>query len=133
MNLSNFSLLYPDEKTRQEYYSGKTLSDIDMYTLQELGMLEIFDLKSSDLSQYFTISKEVMEYRNKTFLDMMENPSLTSTLNKLVPILTDITELRRLESDSRDGEDYLLRSNLSKDAPSSNAFEISIERSPRKL
>ena len=107
MEMTNFSLIYPSLESKNLHLAGKLTPDIDMYTLQELGMLEIFDLKSSDLSQYFTISKEVMEYRNQTFLDMMENPSLTSTLNKLVPILTDITELRRLESDNRDGEDYL--------------------------
>ena len=89
------------------HLAGKLTPDIDMYTLSELGMLEILNLKSSELSEYFTVSADVMEYRSKTFMDMIENPRLTSTLNKLVPILTDITELRRLEADSRDSEDYL--------------------------
>ena len=47
MDLTNFSLLYPDAETKQDYYAGKNKPDIDMYTLQELGMLEILDLKSS--------------------------------------------------------------------------------------
>ncbi len=107
MEMTNFSLIYPSLELKNLHLAGKLTPDIDMYTLQELGMLEIFDLKSSELCEYFTVSPEVMEYRNKTFLDMIENPSLTSTLNKLIPILTDITELRRLEADNRDGEDYL--------------------------
>ena len=71
-------------------------------------MLEIFNLKSSELCEYFTLSPEVMQYRNLTFADMMENPSLASTLNKLIPILTDITELRRMSSDPEySAESYL--------------------------
>ncbi len=107
MDMTNFSLIYPSLEIKNLHLAGKLTPDIDMYTLQELGMLEIFDLKSSELSEYFTVSPEVMEYRSKTFRDMMENPSLMDTLNRLVPILTDISELRRLEADSRDGEDYL--------------------------
>ena len=56
MDLTNFSLLYPDAETKQDYYAGKNKPDIDMYTLQELGMLEILDLKSSELSDYFMYS-----------------------------------------------------------------------------
>ncbi len=107
MEMTNFSLIYPSIEIKNLHLAGKLTPDIDMYTLQELGMLEIFDLKSQELCEFFTTSPEVMKYRFETFSDMMENPSLMDTLNKLVPILCDITELRRLESDSRDGEDYL--------------------------
>ena len=69
-------------------------------------MLEIFDLKSSELSGYFTSSEAVMEYRNEVFSDMLASPELAETLNKLMPVLTDITELRRLESDNQN-DDYL--------------------------
>ena len=107
MDLTNFSLLYPDEKTRQDYFAGKNRPDIDMYTLDELGMLEILDLKSSDLSDYFTTSEAVMKYRNEVFSDMMSCPALSETLGKLIPVLTDITELRRLENDNGNSDDYL--------------------------
>ena len=107
MEMTNFSLIYPSIEIKNMHLAGKLTPDIDMYTLSELGMLEILNLKSSELSEYFTVSADVMEYRSKTFMDMIENPRLTSTLNKLIPILTDITELRRLEADSRDSEDYL--------------------------
>ena len=106
MYLTNFSLLFPDECTKKEHYSGVNTPDIDMYTLEELGMLEILDLKSSELSGYFTSSEAVMEYRNEVFSDMLASPELSETLNKLMPVLTDITELRRLESDNQ-SDDYL--------------------------
>lgn len=107
MDLTNFSLLYPDAETRQDYYAGKNRPDIDMYTLQELGMLEILDLKSSELSDFFTTSVPVMKYRNEVFSDMMNCPALSETLDELMPVLTDITELRRLEADNRNSDDYL--------------------------
>lgn len=106
MDLTNFSLLFPDEKTKNDHFAGIECPDIDMYTLEQLGMLEIFDLNSSDLSEYFTVSPSVMKYRNEVFLDMMSCPELSDTLGKLIPVLTDITELRRLEADSQ-SEDYL--------------------------
>ena len=96
MDLTNFSLLYPDAESRQEHYSENNRPDIDMYTLEELGMLEILDLKSSDLSDFFTLSPAVMKYRNEVFSDMMNCPVLAETLNRLMPVLGDVTELRRL-------------------------------------
>lgn len=100
MRLENFSLLYPDSDTRRDHMAGKDVPDIDMYTLQELGMLEICELKSTELAEFFTTDPAVITYRNQTFSDLLNNPTLTDTLNRLVPVLQDITELRRLESDS---------------------------------
>ncbi len=107
MDLTNFSLLYPDEETKQEYYSGKDRPDIDMYTLQELGLTEIFDLKSSSLSDYFTSNEDVMRYRTEVFSDMLDCPELSETLERLMPVLGDIAELRRLEADNTNTDDYL--------------------------
>ena len=103
MKLENFSLLYPDGKTLQEHLAGVNVPDIDMYTLQELGMLEFFNPKSAPAAEHFTTDPAVIAYRNQTFADMLNNPTLAETLHRLVPVLQDITELRRLETDS--GED----------------------------
>ena len=103
MKLENFSLLYPDGKTRQDHLAGVNVPDIDMYTLQELGMLEFFNPKSAPAAEHFTTDPAVIAYRNQTFSDMLNNPTLADTLHRLVPVLQDITELRRLETDS--GED----------------------------
>ena len=104
MKLENFSLLYPDGKTQQDHMAGTNVPDIDMYTLQELGMLEFFNPKSSPASEHFTTDPAVIAYRNQTFADMLNNPTLADTLHRLVPVLQDITELRRLETDSGDDD-----------------------------
>jgi hypothetical protein len=78
-----------------------------MFALEEMGFLEVFDLKNSTLSDFFTNDTEVLAYRNEVFSDLLENPSLVKTFNSLLPILSDIMELRRLEADSGDANDYL--------------------------
>lgn len=83
------------------------MPDIDMFALEELGLLEIFDLKNRELSEFTTTDPEVIKYRMDTFGDMLENESVSKTLNRLIPILGDIMELRRLEADSGDANSYL--------------------------
>ena len=107
MEFTNFSLLFPDNKTYAAFHSGNEKADIDMYTLNELGMLDMLDLSSSELSEFFTTSKEVMEYRTEVFADMMKHKPLTETLGKLLSVLNDITELRQLEADGSEADDYL--------------------------
>ncbi len=102
MELTNFSLIYPGGTSQ----SAKT-PNISQYVLEELGFLDILELRSRDLSEFFTSDADVIEYRLETFRDLMENPSLLETLNSLTPILCDITELRRLQADSGNAEDYL--------------------------
>ena len=46
MEMTNFSLIYPSLEVKNLHLAGKLIPDIDMYTLQELGMLEIFNFKS---------------------------------------------------------------------------------------
>jgi len=81
--------------------------NITDYVLDELGFTEIFNLKNGSLTEFFTTDQEVIRYRMSTFSDMINNPGLITTLNKLLPILWDIMELRRLESDSGETADYL--------------------------
>lgn len=107
MDFHDFSLIYPDEETRKRHNSGADVPDIDLFTLQELGLTEALSLKNSDLSSFFTTDPAVMEYRIATFDDMMRHEELTEMLNRLVPVLNDIMELRRLEADSGDPNDYL--------------------------
>ncbi len=107
MDFNAFSLIYPNETMRRRHESGECVPDIDLFTLQELGLLEIFNLKNRDLSEFFTVEPEVMRYRMATFDDMLRCESLTDMLNRLVPVLNDIMELRRLEADNGDADDYL--------------------------
>ncbi len=107
MDFTEFSLIYPDSATKQRHISGEATPDIDMFTLQELGLLEIFNLKNGTLSEFFTTDAEVIRYRMSSFADMLACPELSAMFNKLVPILNDILELRRLEADSGNTDDYL--------------------------
>ncbi|MDY3785740.1 MAG: hypothetical protein SOZ78_08020 [Eubacteriales bacterium] len=108
MNLKDFSLIYPSIEHQKNHFDGKDKPDIDMYVLDELGLTEILDLKNSELSDFFTTDPSVITYRLETFADMLANPSLQRTLNKLIPILSDILELRRMESETEDTNSYLL-------------------------
>ncbi len=107
MNFNEFSLIYPSADAHRRHESGECMPDIDLFTLQELGLLEIFRLKNRDLSEFFTTDPEVMRYRLATFDDMLRCEALSEMLNRLVPVLNDIMELRRLEADNRDADDYL--------------------------
>lgn len=107
LDLSKFSLIYPDEETQNRHYRGEDSPKIDMFVLEELGLLEVFNLKNSDLDEYFTNDPKVIEHRMSVFEDMLAFPEISVTLNKLIPVLTDIMELRRLEADTGDAESYL--------------------------
>ena len=107
LDLSKFSLIYPDEDTQNRHYRGEDSPNIDMFVLEELGLLEVFNLKNSDLDEYFTADPKVIEHRMSVFEDMLRFPEISTTLNKLMPVLTDIMELRRLEADTGDAESYL--------------------------
>ena len=107
MDFTEFSLIYPNAETRRNHDNGIGVPDIDLFTLQELGLLEIFSLKNRDLSEFFTTDPAVITYRMATFDDMLRCEALTDMLNKLVPVLNDIMELRRLEADNGDTNDYL--------------------------
>ncbi len=107
MDFHEFSLIYPNEEARRAHDSGERVPDIDLFTLQELGLLEVFSLKNRDLSDFFTMDPDVMRYRMATFDDMLRCRELADMLNRLVPVLNDIMELRRLEADNGDADDYL--------------------------
>ena len=105
--LSKFSLIYPDEATQIAHFEANDRPAIDMYVLAELGLLEILNLKNSELDEYFTTDAEVIKYRMEVFGDMLTCPEISATLNKLIPVLSDIMELRRLEVDMGDTNSYL--------------------------
>ncbi len=107
MDFTNFSLLYPNADSKRRHATGEMVPDIQMFVLEELGLLNIFDLKNTELSGYFTTDPEVMRYRMEAFEDMLANPIISKTLSRLIPILSDILELRRLDADSGDTTSYL--------------------------
>ena len=107
MELTHFSLIYPSSDAQKAHYEGVNVPKIDEFVLDELGMPALISLKNGVLSDFFTTDPEVIRYRQETFADMLDNPSLADTLHSLIPILGDILELRRLEADSGDTSSYL--------------------------
>ena len=93
-DLKNFSLLYPDASLEAEHYSGKGVPAISMEELSELGLLEFLDPESRDLSEYFTMSPAVMNYRRDMFRDMLDFEELGRMLNSVIPISASFAVLK---------------------------------------
>ncbi len=107
MDLNDFSLLYPSG------YKGRDdLPDISPETTEQLELDLLFQLNNSSLEELFTTSPEVIKYRQDVFEDIEACPEIADTLSKVVPILLDIEELRRLATNAAsaggsDTESYL--------------------------
>ena len=101
------SLLYPSREASEKNAQGKDNPDISMETLEALELDYAIDLQNSRLCDMFTMDKEVIEYRQGVFKDMLENEELYTLLNKLSPILNDISDLRRLSNDNDNTDSYL--------------------------
>jgi len=102
------SLLYPNEESQIFHSDRQNLPKITEEVCDELGLNEIFELKNSSLTDYFTSDIEVIKYRQRAIADMLANESIKQTLSKIYPILDDIVELRRLDGDrSNPGDSYL--------------------------
>lgn len=107
MDFAGFSLLYPNAESKTAHYSGADKPKIDEFTLEELGLAEVMPLKNFRISDFITGDPEVIRYRQAVFGDLLSHEELSHTFSKLMPVLFDIMELRRLESDSGDTADYL--------------------------
>ena len=97
------SLLYPSTKSSDN-------DKVPMISTETLSSLELdyaIDLQNSRLCDMFTMDKEVIEYRQGVFADLIENDELSVLLNKILPIVNDINDLRRLSSESTSTDSYL--------------------------
>lgn len=104
------SLLYPNEESYNNHEAGRLRPNISEDVCEELGLNEIFDLKSSSLTDFFTTDTEVIEYRQATLKDLINIPELGEVLAKVHPILDDIRELRRLDDSGIGAADSYLYS-----------------------
>ena len=102
------SLLYPDERSMEHHQDRRNLPEISEAVCDELGLNEIFGLRNSSLTDFFTMDTEVIEYRQQTIRDMMNIPEIKKTLAEVHPILDDIRQLRILDNDDANtGDSYL--------------------------
>ena len=105
--LFDLSLLFPDKNTKEQHLVGDARPSIDDFTLDELGLTEVLPLKNASLSEFITTDPVTIRYREAVFADLLANEEITKTFNKLMPVLFDIMELRRLDIDSGNTVDYL--------------------------
>ncbi len=108
MTSLNFSLLYPSLDSKSYHETAENRPNISEAVCDELGLNEILALKSRPLSDFFTTDPEVIRYRQGTLTDLLANPDLLDSLSAIHPILDDIRELRRLDSENvSSAESYL--------------------------
>ena len=100
IDTSDISLLYPDADSLRRHAAGEDIARMSQVTAEQLELYYLMDLKSCDFGSFYTADPEVILYRQSTFADMLDNPELTHVLLKMIPFLNDITELRRMGSDS---------------------------------
>ena len=102
----NRNILSTSFLTEQSSRSDKVY--ISEQVCDELGLTEIFGLKSGSLTDLFSSDPSVIAYRQEALRDLVNNPAIVETLAAVHPILDDIGELRRLDSDrSASGDSYL--------------------------
>ena len=104
------SLLYPDEASLSYHQDRNNLPSITEEVCDELGLNEIFGLKTCSLTDFFTDDERVIRYRQGTIKDLLANPGLLETLSGIHPILDDIRELRRLDNENVTSADSYLYS-----------------------
>lgn len=101
-DFSELSLLYPDAN------GMRSATGITEYDAGRLELYELIDLRSSDIGDYFTNDPDTIRYRQATIRDMTEVPELSRVLNRMLPFLNDIRELRSLSEDTDSaGDSYL--------------------------
>ena len=87
LNLKDFSLLYPSAAAQQAHLSGRGRPNIDDFTLEELGLTEVFPLKNSNLSEFITADPAVIRYREAVFGDLLAHEEISKTIGHLLPVL----------------------------------------------
>ena len=106
MEQTYLSLLYPDRESELREREG--ILHISQEVADELGLSSLLPMKNFSLTSFFTADPAVIAYRQEVFADMARLPEVAATLRDVLPLLFDITELRRLEADyDPTGESYL--------------------------
>ncbi|MBE6541674.1 MAG: hypothetical protein E7672_04430 [Ruminococcaceae bacterium] len=100
LDTSDISLLYPDADSLRRHSLGEENARLSQITAEQLELYFMMDLKSCDFGSFYTCDTDVILYRQDTFEDMLNNPELKHILIKMIPFLNDITELRKMGSDS---------------------------------
>ena len=98
LDTSDISLLYPTDAAR-EAAEAKEKGALSDYTAEQLELYTLIDVKTCSLGDFFTDNAEVILYRQETFRDLASHGELGHMLCRLIPLINDITELRRMGND----------------------------------
>lgn len=98
LDTSDISLLYPTDAAR-EAAEAKEKGALSDYTAEQLELYTLIDVKTCSLGDFFTDDAEVILYRQETFRDLIAHGELGHMLCRLIPLINDITELRRMGND----------------------------------
>ncbi len=97
---SDFSLLFQSGEARDRHFRGEDVPCISKSVIEELNLDWLLDLDADEMSYLFTQNAEVLSYRRECFEDLMRVNALGDALKKVFPILRDISELRRFDSEN---------------------------------
>jgi len=101
---TDISLLFPPESSCT-LYPGNGVSE---ETAEQLDLYSLLDLRSIEFGAFFTTDPDIITYRQKTFDDACNIEGLCDVLRKILPFITDISELRRMSTSSDAvGDSYL--------------------------
>ena len=105
---ADISLLYPDRESLRESYLTDSSADYKRAAVSQLELDTLFDMPADILSGFITTDPEVIKYRQESFADLIKTPGICDTFRRMIPMLQDIAELRRMGGDfSSEGEGYL--------------------------
>jgi len=108
INTTDISLLYPNQDSQRERYISDELISHRSAAASQLELDVIFETSSDVIASFFTTDPEIIRYRQEIFSDLTDSPEVCDTLRRMIPMLQDIAELRRMGSDfSSEGEGYL--------------------------
>lgn len=104
-NQSDISLLYPNAAAQASSY--KNTLGLSNDSAEQLELYNLIDLSGGNIGSFFTADPDVIRYRQKTFADLTAFPALCDIFVRMLPFLNDITELRKMRSDTSVGDSYL--------------------------
>ena len=93
------SLLWQDEASKERHTDPANRPDVRDSVCRALGLTGLLGLRDGSPVAFFTSDPETIAYREATFADLLAIPELGRTLSDVVPLLSDVTELRRLDRD----------------------------------
>ncbi|MBE6606032.1 MAG: hypothetical protein E7635_03220 [Ruminococcaceae bacterium] len=98
----SFSLIYPN-------YDNSTANTVDISneTIEAIELDYLINLKNGSLSEYFSADVDTIRFRQETIKDMLDIPELSTLLLDIMPMLSDISELRRVQGELGAKENYL--------------------------